>query len=107
MYKSELARSSRLSSFIRIGSVVQVSKVLPKDAVDLTWQDGGKETRVLGTLDVSLHHPSPGEAFGGVCAGPECFSYRFFSASSVFCCKMHSLMRIFCVAARASIWVHC
>ncbi|KAG0630610.1 hypothetical protein M758_1G191800 [Ceratodon purpureus] len=45
--------------------LVAVSKVLPKDAVDLTWQDGGKETRVLGTLDVSLHHPSPGEAFGG------------------------------------------
>lgn len=45
--------------------LVAVSKVLPKDAGDLTWQDGGKETRVLGTLDVSLHHPSPGEAFGG------------------------------------------
>jgi hypothetical protein len=61
-----------------MGSVVQVSKVLPKDAGDLTWQDGGKETRVLGTLDVSLHHPSLGEAFGGVCAGPEDFSHHIF-----------------------------
>jgi len=51
--------------------VVQVSKALPKDAVDLTWQDGENVTRVLGSLDVSLHHPSPGEAFGGVCARPD------------------------------------
>ncbi len=45
-----------------------MSKALPKDTVDLTWQDGEVVTRVLGTLDVSLHYPSPGEAFGGVCA---------------------------------------
>lgn len=45
--------------------LIAVSKALPKDAVDLTWQDGKNVTRVLGTLDVSLHHPSAGEAFGG------------------------------------------
>jgi len=45
--------------------LVAVSKDLPKDAVDLTCQDGENVTRVLGSLDVSLHHPSPGEAFGG------------------------------------------
>lgn len=42
--------------------LVAVLEALPKDTIGL---NGKNVTRVLGTLDVSLHHPSPGKAFGG------------------------------------------
>lgn len=49
-------------------SFVQVSNTLPTDSIEVDWQDCEKDRQVLGTLDFSLHRPSPGESFGGVCA---------------------------------------
>ncbi|XP_024390130.1 GCN5-related N-acetyltransferase 6, chloroplastic isoform X2 [Physcomitrium patens] len=42
-----------------------VSNTLPTDSIEVDWQDCEKDRQVLGTLDFSLHRPSPGESFGG------------------------------------------
>ncbi|XP_024390127.1 GCN5-related N-acetyltransferase 6, chloroplastic isoform X1 [Physcomitrium patens] len=45
--------------------LVAVSNTLPTDSIEVDWQDCEKDRQVLGTLDFSLHRPSPGESFGG------------------------------------------